>query len=205
MAYASEPTFLVLHALRVKGFAKVDTLSELAARPIPEVEGHLRRLEADGHAVFREARSLWQLTPEGKEAHASALADDVSAAPIDHLKKSYPSFLELNDAFKLLCGDWQLRDGQPNDHSDSAYDRAVIGRLRDLDHEARPVCATFGEVMLRLSPYGGRLQSAAERVANGERNLFTGVMCGSYHDVWMELHEDLILTLRIDRTSEGSF
>jgi hypothetical protein len=39
----------------------------------------------------------------------------------------------------------------------------------------------------------------------GERNLFTGVMCGSYHDVWMELHEDLILTLRIDRTSEGSF
>ena len=36
------------------------------------------------------------------------------------------------------------------------YDRAVIGRLRDLDHEARPVCATFGDVMLRLSPYGGR-------------------------------------------------
>ena len=23
--------------------------------------------------------------------------------------------------------------------------------------------------------------------------MFTGVMCGSYHDVWMELHEDLIL------------
>ena len=65
--------------------------------------------------------------------------------------------------------------------------------------------ATFGEVMLRLSPYATRLRSAAERVAGGERNLFTGVMCGSYHDVWMELHEDLILTLRIDRTSEGSF
>ena len=30
-------------------------------------------------------------------------------------------------------------------------------------------------------------------------------MCNSYHDVWMELHEDLILTLGIDRAKEGSF
>jgi len=39
----------------------------------------------------------------------------------------------------------------------------------------------------------------------GETNMFTGVMCGSYHDAWMELHEDLILTQGIDRTAEGSF
>ena len=39
----------------------------------------------------------------------------------------------------------------------------------------------------------------------GDHQLFTGVMCGSYHDVWMELHEDLILTLGIDRAEEGSF
>jgi hypothetical protein len=42
-------------------------------------------------------------------------------------------------------------------------------------------------------------------VARGDHQLFTGVMCGSYHDVWMELHEDLILTLGIDRAKEGSF
>ena len=28
-------------------------------------------------------------------------------------------------------------------------------------------------------------------------------MCGSYHDVWMELHEDLILTLGVDRAEGG--
>ncbi|MFT7503790.1 MAG: hypothetical protein ACI91Q_002603, partial [Gammaproteobacteria bacterium] len=27
----------------------------------------------------------------------------------------------------------------------------------------------------------------------------------SYHDAWMELHEDLILTQGIDRSAEGSF
>jgi hypothetical protein len=39
----------------------------------------------------------------------------------------------------------------------------------------------------------------------GANNMFTGVMCGSFHDVWMELHEDLILTQGIDRAAEGSF
>ena len=54
----------------------------------------------------------------------------------------------------------------------------------------------------------GDLSSAdgtAQRVDAGDVRMFTGVMCGSYHDVWMELHEDLILTLGIDRATEGSF
>ena len=34
-----------------------------------------------------------------------------------------------------------------------------------------------------------------------KRKCSPGVMCGSYHDVWMELHEDLILTQGIDRCS----
>ena len=166
---------------------------------------HLRRLESDGQAVFREARSLWQLTPEGKEAHAAALADDVAAAPIDHLKKTYPSFLELNDAFKLLCGDWQLRDGQPNDHSDARTTERLsvacaISTTRPAPYARRSAtrCTDFRPTAAgsRPPPNGSRTVSAT---------LFTGVMCGSYHDVWMELHEDLILTLRIDRASKGVF
>jgi hypothetical protein len=35
--------------------------------------------------------------------------------------------------------------------------------------------------------------------------MFTGVGCGSFHDIWMELHEDLVVLQRIDRASEGSF
>jgi len=32
-----------------------------------------------------------------------------------------------------------------------------------------------------------------------------GVMCESYHDIWMKLHEDLIVLQRIDRTEEGGY
>jgi len=59
--------------------------------------------------------------------------------------------------------------------------------------------------MERYSPYGERLGDALGKVQSGDHHLFTGVMCNSYHDVWMELHEDLILTLGIDRAKEGSF
>ena len=61
------------------------------------------------------------------------------------------------------------------------------------------------ELVARLAPYGPRLEQSCRRVVAGETKMFTGVMCGSYHDVWMELHEDLILTQGIDRAAEGSF
>ena len=98
-----------------------------------------------------------------------------------------------------------FRSGQPNDHSDAGYDKGVIDRLVAMKNESVPVVAAMGQVLGRLAPYVPRLESTSKRVVAGEHNMFTGVMCGSYHDVWMELHEDLILTQGIDRAAEGSF
>ena len=64
---------------------------------------------------------------------------------------------------------------------------------------------TLGEMFKRFSGYAPRLAETCRKVIDGETKMFTGVMCGSYHDVWMELHEDLILTQGIDRAQEGSF
>lgn len=205
MPHVSDPTFRVLHALRVKGFAKVEALAELVDQPVSAVEPALCDFSRAGLAAFREQRALWQLTPAGKDAHAAALVGDLVGAPVHELKAVYPDFLELNDAFKSLCGEWQLRDGHANDHSDSRYDGAIVSRLVAHDAQVQPVCAAFGSAIGRLAPYGSRLKAVACRVGSGERNLFTGVLCGSYHDIWMELHEDLIVTLGIDRAKEGSF
>jgi hypothetical protein len=206
MPHQSDPRFRVLHALRVKGFAKVDVLADLTALPAADVEQHLTSLQHDELALFREARALWQLSPGGRAVHAEMLAEDVADQQlVEDLQKPYATFLATNEQFKELCGEWQLRDGSPNDHSDPAYDAAVVAKLADIDAAARPVCSTFAEIMDRFSPYGPRLGDALAKVQAGDHHLFTGVMCNSYHDVWMELHEDLILTLGIDRAKEGSF
>jgi hypothetical protein len=208
MSGDSDPFFRTFHALRIKGFAKAETVAEVADLPLVTVDHHLVELRRREWAQLREARMLWQLTPTGREEHRRALAADMAAlgtGAVDDLKPLYEQFLAINERFKGLCGDWQLRDGAPNDHSDAAYDSAVVERLLSLDGEARPVVQSMGTVIGRLAPYGPRLEATCRRVAEGERNMFTGVMCGSYHDVWMELHEDLILTQGIDRGAEGSF
>jgi len=205
MAHSSTPAFRTFHALRIKGFATVDTLIEMTALQVGDVEAHLAVMLEAEQAQFREARGLWQLTPDGRAAYPRLLADDLAGVDYTLLAPSYATFLAINSSFKELCGDWQLRDGDVNDHSDPAYDADVIDRLGTLDTAVQPVVATVGGVLARLEPYAPRLAQSLARLQQGETNMFTGVMCGSYHDAWMELHEDLILTQGIDRSAEGSF
>ena len=121
------------------------------------------------------------------------------------LHAHYERFLELNEVFKQLCTDWQMRGDTQNDHTDAAYDTACVTRLRELLDQSRDTIAGFASALPRMSRYERRLEESLARVTGGDVKAFTGVMCSSFHDVWMELHEDLIVLQRIDRVEEGSF
>jgi hypothetical protein len=206
MALSSDSGFLVHHALRIKGFAKVEHLTDLSGLSAAPVTAHLEAMQTDGHSMFREARGLWQLTPAGRDAHPALLEADAGRPGFrDGLGKSYPAFLELNEEFKALCGDWQLKDGAVNDHSDAKYDAGVLKNLAKMDGTAQKITGNFGSIANRFAGYSSRLATSRTALEGGQTNMFTGVMCASYHDVWMELHEDLILTQGIDRKEEGSF
>jgi phosphoenolpyruvate-protein kinase (PTS system EI component) len=193
---------LVLHILRVRGFVTPAGFTEsIGAHP----GDLLTDLVDRGLVRHIEKRDMFGLLPPGKERHEELLdeyaGDDVRAALADQ----YERFLELNEDFKQLCTDWQMRDGSPNDHSDDAYDKACIDRLTGLAELSRPVVAAMADALPRMSRYNDRLGVAAESVVQGDTNRFTGVMCESFHDIWMELHEDLIVLQRVDRVEEGSF
>src|SRR5688572_2764861 len=147
MSAQSDPFFRTFHAPRIKGFAKSETVAEVADLAHAEVEQHLAELREKELAQLREARMLWQLTPAGRDEHRRALEADLAmmgAGVIDDLRPLYEQFLGINEMFKGLCGDWQLRDGGPNDHSDPTYDGAVVERLLGLDAQARPVVKEMG-------------------------------------------------------------
>jgi hypothetical protein len=191
--------FDLLHILAIKGMASTDALAAAAGR---DAGGELDRLRDDGFATFLERRGVWRITPEGRSHHAELLDNEVPAATRDRLRLAYEDFVPLNRRFKDICTRWQMRGGSPNDHADASYDKALIAELGELHPDAEAVIADLSGAHERFARYRDRLAGALERVLAGEVRALTGVMCDSYHDIWMELHRDLLLCLRIDRAEE---
>ena len=162
----------------------------------------MNELVALEHVSYIEAREMYMLSPAGR----SRIDDHIAGADsVTSLRGPYGTFLEMNVEFKQLCTDWQIRDGEPNTHDDENYDRDCIDRLTSLFEGAGPVLNEMSTLVPRIGIYRERLNEALDLVAAGTTQRFTGVMCESFHDIWMELHEDLILLQGIDRTIEGSY
>jgi len=187
-----EARFLVMHALRIKGFSAASTVAELSTVDVDRTTAILAELAESGHTKFFEARDLWQLTPEGKDRHGAELTEAAQTHG-GGLREHYDAFLDLNTRLKELCTAWQTRDGDANDHTDSAYDTERLTELDRFNSECGPILDGFAGAVPRFAAYRHRLTGAAARAVS------------SFHDIWMELHEDLIQLLSIDRGAEGSY
>jgi phosphoenolpyruvate-protein kinase (PTS system EI component) len=193
---------VVLHVLRIRGFVTAEGFeASLGAVPTSLLD----ELIEGGHVRHLEARGMYSLLPSGRERQEAMLADYADEAVRASLADHYQRFLVLNDQFKQLCTDWQTRGDEPNDHSDAAYDEACVVRLQELVDATGPILGALASVVPRVERYRHRLDAASRNVVRGDRKQFTGVMCESFHDIWMELHEDLIVLQGIDRVAEGSF
>ena len=209
MGASSDLRTLVMHGLRLKGFAEAAGVGEAVGVPEADAKPILDQLVVDGAATYREGKlSGFALTKPGREQHAGLLAaelDATGARPV--VEAAYERFLLLNTRLLTVCTDWQLRDAggesTVNDHSDPAYDAAVVERLAELHAEVEPICGDLGAALDRFSGYGPRLAHALGRVRAGDGDWFTKPMIASYHTVWFEMHEDLLCTLGIERGSEG--
>jgi phosphoenolpyruvate-protein kinase (PTS system EI component) len=193
---------VVLHVLRIRGFATPDGLTASLGEFPADIIGEL--VDA-GLVRYIEPRQMYGLLPDGKARHEELLESLADTSTLSGLSDAYERFLVLNDLFKALCTTWQMYGDQPNDHTDADYDRACVDQLGQLSADVQPLIADLAQAIPRLARYGPRLSTASTNVANGDQKQFTGVMCESFHDVWMELHEDLVVLQRIDRTVEGSF
>lgn len=190
-APVDEPGEKLLHALRLQG-----------KRP---VRGHgdepgAAELVAAGFALAR--RDVLVLTPAGRTEADTRFC--LAGGP-DHgtLRTAYERFLPLNRRLLQLCTDWQVHPGGvPNDHRDPVYDWDVIDRLVAVDEQAGPLVRRLGRRIGRFAPYGERMREARRRVVDGEADWLLSPRIDSYHTVWMQLHEDLLLGLGVQRGDE---
>lgn len=209
MAHPSAPPLLVLHALRLKGWAESDVVARSSVVTEDEAAAHAEELAAEGLVKRRDGTlSGWALTVEGHAEHAARVVAELDeSGRRDAVDAAYRRFLAANGDMLGTCTAWQLRDEGGaqvvNDHSDAAWDAAVIDRLQELDRGVQPVLDLLDSSLDRFAGYRGRFATALAKVLAGEHEWFTKPVIDSYHTIWFELHEDLLCTLGIERASEG--
>ncbi|MEV4567745.1 transcriptional regulator [Nonomuraea sp. NPDC049419] len=210
MTRDSVPDLLVLHAVRVLGFAGTPELARRYDLDAAETEELLRDAEAHGwvgHSAFAGTAG-WSLTERGRAENERRLAAELAdAGGTDEVRDAYRAFLPLNARLQQACTDWQLRPAPgdrlaPNDHTDPAWDARVLGELAALSDALTPLSDRLGRVLSRLRGYDTRFAAALARARAGEAAWVDGSEVDSCHRVWFQLHEDLIATLGIDRRTE---
>lgn len=196
----------MLYALRTKGMADAESVALATGLSAIQAAGVLSELGERGWVRYRDGKRAkgWMLLGEGRvEAERLATAEIEESGRRSLVLELYQSFKVLDPELKEVCTDFQIHGDQTiNDHTDPDYDAAVISRLADIDRRVQPIIASLAEAFERFGHYGGRLDFALNQVVSGDLNWFTKPSVDSYHEVWFELHEDLLVSLGIDRAAE---
>ena len=207
---ASEPDLLVLHAVRLLGFAPTSPLARLAGLDEAVVEELLEDHRVSGLVTWSSFADSagWSLTERGRlegEVRLAAELDATGRRAVVH--RTYLEFLDLNARVLQAVTDWQTRavPGDPfalNDHQDLRWDTRVLQRLADVGGALAPLADTLASTLDRFAGYSERYEAALARARGGEREWVDGLGRDSCHTVWFQLHEDLLATLGIARGSE---
>ena len=203
----ASPELAVLHTMRCIGHAGSQRVASASGLAPTEVDHQLERLREQGFVSLDEGVfGGWSLTLSGRDWAETAIEDEVREANASSLvQTAYQGFLPLNAVVMAICHDWQMQSlgGRPvaNDHNDHRYDDAVLARLSSADEAAQTICESLADRLGRFAIYGHRLTTALRRAHDGELHYVTDDL-ESYHNVWFQLHEDLLVTCGISREEE---
>lgn len=210
MTQGSSFDLLVLHAVRITGFADTPMVAARFGLEAAETAEFLRDAQARGwvsHAAFADLRG-WSLTEPGRAENERQLAAELArVGGTEEVREVYREFLPLNTRLQRACTDWQLRPTANerlavNDHSDPAWDAAVLDELAALDLALAPLADRLGNVLTRFRGYHARFTAARQRALAGDSGWVDRTDIDSCHRVWFQLHEDLIATLGLDRNTQ---
>jgi hypothetical protein len=172
-----------LHVTRVKGVLRFDSRKP----DCPNMrELVLRGLLVEGHAGYA-------LTAKGSTRHEELLREFYRGRDLAGVETQYTVFAKANPLVEDACVTWQLSP------RDSNAARAAHHALADLLDSVRPALKAMGEAVTHLDCYPDRLDDALRAVDSGDTRCLTSPLVDSFHQVWSELHQDLLITLGRER------
>jgi hypothetical protein len=206
----SSPELLALHAVRLKGMADDDQVAARFGFHPAVASDLLLDFQAVGWVTKVEFAGTggWTLTGSGSAENERQLAQELAVTESRRtVDDAYLEFLPHNHRLLRASTDWQVRPSKAdplaaNDHTDEDWDRRVLDELSALSNDLRALCLKLGGRLARFQGYDDRFSAALERVQRGEHSWVNRPRVDSCHSVWMELHEDFLATLGIQRGAE---
>ncbi|MGV0070300.1 MarR family transcriptional regulator [Mycobacterium colombiense] len=189
----------VLQGVRLKGRVSPADLAATLGTDVADITPVVERLTAAG--LLTEGETL-RITLSGTERLTALLAEERKGIDPRAMAAAYDDFRAVNEDLKRLVTDWQLKggpDGVPNTHDDADYDTAVLARLDDVHARVLPVVEAAATQLPRLGAYATKLVAALDKIKAGETAWLSRPLIDSYHTVWFELHEELIVAVGLTR------
>jgi DNA-binding MarR family transcriptional regulator len=189
----------VLQAVRLKGRVRPADLAATLGQDLGDITDIVERLTESGLLV---AGPTLRISPSGRARLETLLAEERRDVDSAAMAAAYHDFHPVNADFKALVTEWQLKggpEGKPNAHDDVEYDAAVLARLDEVHARMVPIIDAAATQLPRLNAYPSKLLVALDKVKAGETAWLTAPLIDSYHTVWFELHEELILANGLTR------
>ena len=201
MGAPSAGDLLVLHAVRVLGYATTARVAGHARLPRERAEELLADAQAGGRVAWTRYfdDGGWSMTESGKAHGERLLAAELDAAGARaEVAAVLAGFGPSNALVAAACTRWQLTEmGVADPPAD------LTGVLADLRHAAEVLAdieARLSARLARCAGYHARFVTAVAR-AGDDPAWVNAIDRDSAHRVWFELHEDLRQTLAIPRTT----
>jgi hypothetical protein len=190
----------LLQAVRLKGRVRPADLAATLDEDASVVDATVKELAEAG--LLTDGKAV-RLSAKGRARLTELLVEERRGIDGDAFARTYDEFRYVNRDFKSLVALWQLKDGEPNDHTDPDYDAAVLGRLDGVHDAVLPVLAAASRQLPRLDAYTAKLSAALKKIHAGDTTWFTRPIVDSFHTVWFELHEELIGAAGLTREDEA--
>ena len=162
----------------------------------------LDEMIAAGYVNHIEKRDMYNLSPRGKERHEALLdtyAGDSVRAGLAPAVRAFPGSERAVQAtvHRLAdprrCAERAQRPGLRR----RMRGPPRVAQRRQSGRDRRDGDVRAADRAIQRAP-----RPSPPVCRDGRHQTFTGVMCESFHDVWMEMHEDLIVMQGIER-AEG--
>ena len=182
----TDDEFLVLNSVYLRKIASRQVMAECSGLAAETIEAEVGRAE-EQEFVIDVGGGMYMLSEEGTQAVLREYGTRYGG-----LRQSgdaedwYQRFERLNTQFLVAISAWQ---------QDGAGDSTSLDKLLRLVERQVKSLATATELIPRYGLYRSRFEQALDRVEHGSMDHVVSPNVDSIHNIWFELHEDILTVL----------